>query len=84
MSHEYDKHSENHLPSKLAIGLGIAGIVAYESFAPKGELISEQVDRYRETKIGRFVVPLLISTVALHLLRAIPPKYDWVHRLANG
>lgn len=57
-----------------------AGVLAYEAAAPKGELLSEACHRYRERH------PILTNTVvcylALHLLRAFPPKVDPLHQFA--
>lgn len=75
--------SERHVPSKLAIGAIIGGVALYEALCPKGELISEEVDRLRETKVGRYVVPIVIGTTALHLLRLLPPAIDPLHRLGE-
>jgi hypothetical protein len=60
-------------PSALAWG----AIVAYEIFAPEGQLLSEGADR----AIERYprTVPLVIGVVSLHLANAIPERYDPLH-----
>lgn len=51
-----------------------AGIVAYEIAAPRGELLSEGIDRYLEAR------PLLtwavVAGTALHLLNLLPRQVD--------
>lgn len=57
-----------------------AGIVTYEASCPRGELLSEAVDRYR------VVHPLIINGailyLALHLLRCWPRRIDPLAHLA--
>lgn len=72
-----------HFPSRAAIGGIIAGVSVYEALCPPGEFISDEVDRLRDTKIGRFVVPLVIGATAGHLLGVIPPKWDIIHQMTR-
>jgi hypothetical protein len=57
-----------------------AGIVIYEAAAPKGELLSEAVDRYRARH--PFITNTVIAYVSLHLLRQWPRHIDPLHQLA--
>lgn len=62
------------------IALGIT-IVAYEAFAPHGELLSEACDRYRRNH----PIPtyLAIAYTAGHLARLWPHRVDPLTQLAN-
>jgi hypothetical protein len=57
-----------------------AAILGYEIAAPRGELLSEAVDRYRQRH------PILVHTVvfylAAHLTRLVPSHLDPLHRMA--
>ncbi len=57
-----------------------AGIVLYEVAAPKGELLSEAVDRYRWHH--PFVTNGVIAYLSLHLLRQWPRQIDPLTQLA--
>jgi hypothetical protein len=57
-----------------------AGIVIYEAAAPKGELLSEAVDRYR--RHHPFVTNGVIAYLSLHLLRQWPRRIDPLHQIA--
>ena len=70
--------SHEHIPSKLAIASIIGGVALYDALCPRGETISEGADRLRETKIGKYLVPLVVATTSMHLTRTIPEKYDWL------
>lgn len=58
-----------------------AAILAYEIAAPRGELLSEAVDRYRSRH------PLItlgaIAYLTGHLARLWPRRVDPLHRLAG-
>ncbi len=57
-----------------------AGILGYEAFAPRGQLLSERVDAYRDARpILTFAV---IAYVPLHLARVWPRPIDPLHQLA--
>ena len=77
------KERLEHWQSKAAIAGIIGGVALYEAFCPKGELISEQVDRAMESKLGRIATHALVWSVAGHLTGVIPEKYDWLHRMAS-
>ncbi|AXH67902.1 hypothetical protein SEA_CHASER_96 [Mycobacterium phage Chaser] len=67
-------------PSDFAwLALAI-GIISYEVAAPPGELMSEGWDRYLQRfPVTARVFPLLLT---LHVINALPDRYDPVHRLA--
>jgi len=58
----------------------VAVIVAYEASCPKGELLSEAVDRYRV--VHPFVINGAVCYLALHLLRCWPHRIDPLAQLA--
>lgn len=60
-----------------------ASILAYEVLAPKDELLSDQTDRWRQTRLGRLAVHGLVWTIAGHLTRTIPEDLDWLHQLGK-
>lgn len=82
MSNEKSNGLE-HLPSKIGIAALLGGVALYDAFCPKGETISEGVERTMERPLGRLAVHALVWTTAGHLTRVIPDKYDWLHRLAS-
>lgn len=57
-----------------------AGIVGYEVFAPRGQLLSERVDSYRQRR--PIVTLAVITYVPLHLARLWPRRVDPLHQLA--
>jgi len=57
-----------------------AGIVLYEVAAPKGELLSEAVDRYRRRH--PVITNGTIFYIAMHLLRQWPKRIDPLHQIA--
>lgn len=57
------------------------GVLAYEIAAPRGELLSEAVDRYRRRH--PVITNTLICYLALHLMRGLPPRIDPLHRIAR-
>ncbi len=73
------KDKEKHLPSKLAIA-GLIGVVAlYDIKCPKGETISEGVDRLLERH--KLLTIGTIAVTALHLGNALPDRYDPIHNM---
>jgi len=56
------------------------GVVAYEVLALDGELMSEAVDRYLETR--PWLTRAVILTVAAHLLNLLPQRLDPLAQLA--
>lgn len=61
--------------SKAWIGLGL-GVAAYDVFAPKGETLSEGVDRALEHERYRYLALGGVAITALHLLNVLPEQYD--------
>ncbi|AFN37731.1 hypothetical protein FGG44_gp37 [Mycobacterium phage MacnCheese] len=61
----------------LALG---AGVVAYEIAAPRGELLSEGVDRYLSRR--PWTTHAVVVGLALHLLNLLPERLDPLNRLA--
>lgn len=73
---------ENPLTARRGwIALG-AGIVAYEVGCPKGELLSEGVDRALECR--PWLVRAAVGAVALHLLNVLPDQIDPIHQIARA
>ncbi|ADL71054.1 hypothetical protein SEQ_HALENA_89 [Mycobacterium phage Halena] len=67
-------------PSDVAWLALAAGIVGYEIAAPPGELLSEGWDRYlRRFPVAARVLPLIVT---LHVINALPERFDPVHRLS--
>ena len=58
-----------------------AAILGYELAAPRGELLSEAVDRYRRRH--PVATHLAVIYLAGHLLRRWPARIDPLHRLAT-
>ena len=68
-------------PSDYAwVTLG-AGVLAWDVLCPKGELLSQAVDRYRQHR--PWLTHLVIIYVALHLTRTWPRRIDPLHQLSN-
>ena len=61
------------------VALGTA-VFAYEAFAPRGELLSEACDRYRQSR--PIATYLTIAYLAGHSARAIPARIDPLTQLA--
>ena len=64
--------------SKAWIALG-AGVAAYDVLCPKGETLSEGVDRLMEKPYGKALALGAIAVVGSHLGNLIPQKYDPFH-----
>jgi len=57
-----------------------AGIIGYEIGAPRGQLLSERVDAYRNAHpVVTFAV---LTYIPLHLARVWPRQVDPLHQLA--
>jgi hypothetical protein len=65
--------------TKAWIGLG-AYVAAYDILAPKGETLSEGVDRALEHDTCRYVTLGGIALTALHLSNLLPQKIDPFHK----
>ena len=61
----------------LALGVGVA---AYEVTCPRGELLSEGVDRYLTRR--PWSTRVVVVGLALHLLNLLPSRLDPLGRLA--
>lgn len=62
----------------LALGVGVA---AYEIACPRGELLSEGVDRYLKRR--PWTTHVVVVGLALHLLNLLPESLDPLHLLAK-
>lgn len=72
-----------HWRSRLAM-LAIAGIVIiHDATCKKGDTITEETRRLRGTRLGRYIVPWLVDSVADHLLERVDPEEDWIHQVAT-
>jgi hypothetical protein len=60
---------------KAWIGLG-AGVAAYDVLCPKGETLSEGMDRFLEHDRYRYVALGGVAVTAAHLLNLLPERYD--------
>lgn len=72
-------------PSTIAWGVLIAGVATYDAFCPKGQTLSEGVDRAIEKH--PVVTIAAVGAVALHLVNAFD-KYDLqrldvIHQIAS-
>lgn len=65
--------------TKAWIGLG-AYVAGYDILAPKGETLSEGVDRALEHPTLRYAAIVGIGVTAAHLVNVLPEKYDPFHR----
>lgn len=79
-----EKHGwKQHWRSRLAM-LAIAGIVVWhDATCKKGDTITEETRRLRGTRLGRYIVPWLVDSVADHLLERVSPENDWIHQIAS-
>lgn len=72
----------SELPTGDKAWMGILGSVAvYEALAPKGELLSESVDRAIEAH--PIATRAVIGYTCLHLTNLLPPKLDLFHQLTK-
>lgn len=76
---EKNKNRIEHLPSKLAIAGLIGGVALYDIKCPKGETISEGVDRLIERH--KLLTLGTIAVTAAHLANILPERVDPFHRL---
>lgn len=53
-----------------------ASVIAFEVFAPPGELLSEGMDRWRAHPAGKYLATGGILVTAAHLLRQLPSEVD--------
>lgn len=57
----------------------LVSVVVYEAMAPEGELLSEGWDRYLQS--SPVLARLLPLVVTLHVINALPARFDPVSRL---
>lgn len=73
---ERDTNSKiNRWRPRLAWAAIAAFVVAYDALCPKGETLSEEVYRQRETKLGRFLIDRLMDDVVDHLRG----EHNWIN-----
>lgn len=60
-----------------------AGIIVYDSTCPKGETLSEQMDRWLAHRSGRFIAWAVGGIVFSHVFNILPPDLDPIHRLSS-
>lgn len=65
----------------LAWGVLIGGITVYDVTCPRGQTLSEAADIAVERH--PIATTALVGMVALHLVNAIPERYDVLHRLTT-
>lgn len=71
---------ERPRPATLAwIGLGL-GVAAYDALCPRGETLSEGVDRALEHRTGRYLALGGIAVTAAHLANYLPERFDPFHQ----
>lgn len=84
----YEKYNRNLAPATKAWVVMALGITAYELACPKGETLSEGVDRLMErSPVSRAATLGALAITSAHLGNLIPQKYDpfhyalfWKHR----
>lgn len=68
-------------PSPAAIAWGVlgVGVIGYDAFCPKGETLSEGVDRALESERGKYLALGAIAITAAHLANLLPERFDPLH-----
>ena len=82
MTHErpwWDKRRK----AQAAIAAIAIGVVAFDVLCEDGGTITEETRRLRDTKLGKYLVPFIIRSVAAHLLEEVDPEHDWIHQVAK-
>lgn len=75
-----EKHGwKEHWRPKLAWAAIAAFVVAYDALAPKGDTLSEECYRQRESKLGRFLIDKLMDDVVNHLRG----EENWINDVAK-
>jgi len=67
-----------HIAGKAWVGLA-AGVALYDVLAPKGETLSEGMDRAMERPVPRVLAIGAVALTASHLCNFIPERYDPFH-----
>ncbi len=75
--------SERHIAPRLAIGAILGFVAIYDYFAPEGELISDEVDRLRESPKTGILTHFVIDSFYHHLKRDVPPETDPIHLIGS-
>lgn len=57
------------------------GIFAYDVACPPGQTLSEEVDRWLESRTGRVAAWAVGGIVTAHLYNVTPQRFDPIHRL---
>lgn len=79
-----ERLNRDHLPSKLAIGALALGIVGYDSLCPKGETISEGLDRIIDRgPTEKALVRISGLLLFLHCANLLPEQLDPVHHIGK-
>ena len=68
-------------PATVAWAALASGIAVYEVMCPRGETLSEGVDRALERPYGRIAALGGIAVTAAHLANLIPQRYDPFSRI---
>lgn len=64
-----------HYSTKGWLGLFVyLGVVEY--FAPRDDMLSDGMDRWRAHPVGKYIATAGILLTASHLLRSIPSTFD--------
>jgi hypothetical protein len=63
-------------PSTLAWATLATSVAAYDVLCPKGETLSEGVDRALEHPLGRILAVGAIALTASHLMNLLPTQVD--------
>ena len=69
---------QQELTAERAWGVLGLSVLSYEAACPRGQLLSEGVDRAIEKH--PIIVPAVIGYVALHLMNALPQQVDLLHQ----
>lgn len=77
----YKEYIEPQITAERAWAGLIGGIAVYEAIAPKNHLLSHGVDRMLEKH--PIATRAIIGYTALHLVNAIPEKYDPISKLGG-
>lgn len=67
-------------PATMAWGALIGSVAMYDYNCPRGETLSEGVDRALERPIAKFAVLGLIGMTTLHLSNLMPERWDLIHK----
>jgi len=77
------EHFERNASTYAWLGLGVS-IAVYDYLSPKGQTLSEGVDRALEHPVMKYVAYSIGGVVAGHLFNVIPDEYDPIHSVAEA